>query len=146
MFIIRTVIFLLLHVSVSSSLSSLPPYFLSSLSLILCVCVSLYYYFYFLSLFVSFVLLMFLFSCLCLSICLCLSVCVSPLSYRAIGDVTLQPYVTCHPEILQRVIGPEDEYLLLASDGLWVRQKFQPSIIWLYFFFISFIYFFCVSR
>ena len=75
------------------------------------------------------------------NVSLFMSVCVSPLSYRAIGDVTLQPYVTCHPEILQRVIGPEDEYLLLASDGLWVRQKFQPLIIWLYYF--LFFLFFC---
>jgi Protein phosphatase 2C len=41
---------------------------------------------------------------------------------RAIGDVSLQPYVTCHPEILEKEIGPEDEYLVLASDGLWVRN------------------------
>jgi hypothetical protein len=44
-------------------------------------------------------------------------------SYRAIGDVSLQPYVTCHPEILEKEIGPEDEYLVLASDGLWVRNS-----------------------
>ena len=114
------------------------------LSFSVCVCLSLLLLSLslFLSLFVSFILLMFLFSCLYLSICLCRSVCVSPLSYRAIGDVTLQPYVTCHPEILQRAIGPEDEYLLLASDGLWVRQKFQPLTIWLYFFlFLLYIFF-----
>lgn len=45
------------------------------------------------------------------------------LSSRAIGDVSLQPYVTCHPEILEKEIGPEDEYLVLASDGLWVRNS-----------------------
>ena len=120
-------------------------FFILTVSHSLCVCPSilLLSLSLFLSLFVSVILLMFLFSCLCLSICLFLSVCVSPLSYRAIGDVTLQPYVTCHPEILQRVIGPEDEYLLLASDGLWVRQKFQPLIIWPYFF--LFFSFFCVS-
>ena len=38
---------------------------------------------------------------------------------RAIGDVALQPYVTCEPEIMERNIGPEDEFLVLASDGLW---------------------------
>ena len=130
-------------------------YFILTVSHSLCVCLSLLLLSLslFLSLFVSFILLIFLFSCLylsiclSLSICLCRSVCVSPLSYRAIGDVTLQPYVTCHPEILQRVIGPEDEYLLLASDGLWVRQKFQPSIIWLYFFlFLLYIFFVWVDE
>jgi protein phosphatase 1L len=39
---------------------------------------------------------------------------------RAIGDVNLQPYVTCEPEILQKEIGPEDEYLVIASDGIFV--------------------------
>ena len=48
-------------------------------------------------------------------------------SFRAIGDVSLQPYVTCHPEILEKEIGPEDEYLVLASDGLWVRD-FPPFL------------------
>ena len=38
---------------------------------------------------------------------------------RAIGDVALQPYVTCEPEILEKDIGAEDEYLVLASDGVW---------------------------
>lgn len=38
---------------------------------------------------------------------------------RAIGDVTLQPYVTCEPEILEKEITVEDEYLVLASDGVW---------------------------
>ena len=55
---------------------------------------------------------------------------------RAIGDVSLQPYVTCHPEILEKEIGPEDEYLVLASDGLWVLNSilfflpfFLPSFL-----------------
>lgn len=42
---------------------------------------------------------------------------------RAIGDVSLQPYVTCEPEILEKNISPEDEYLVLASDGLWDAMR-----------------------
>lgn len=38
---------------------------------------------------------------------------------RAIGDVTLQPYVTCEPEIMEREIGDEDAFLVLCSDGVW---------------------------
>jgi len=38
---------------------------------------------------------------------------------RAIGDVALQPYVTCEPEMIEAEIGPDDLYLVLASDGLW---------------------------
>eukprot|EP01038_Epipyxis_sp_PR26KG_P008457 gene8457-11435_t len=38
---------------------------------------------------------------------------------RAIGDVSLQPYITCEPEIIEKMIEPDDEYLVLASDGVW---------------------------
>ena len=39
---------------------------------------------------------------------------------RAIGDVTLQPYVTCEPEIQEKeLLDGEDAYLVLASDGIW---------------------------
>ena len=27
--------------------------------------------------------------------------------------------MTCEPEILEKLIAPEDEFLVLASDGLW---------------------------
>lgn len=38
---------------------------------------------------------------------------------RAFGDVALQPYVTCDPEISEKIIETGDEFLVLASDGLW---------------------------
>ena len=39
---------------------------------------------------------------------------------RAIGDVSLQPYVTCEPEIQERELRDDDDaYLVLASDGIW---------------------------
>ncbi len=38
---------------------------------------------------------------------------------RAIGDIALQPFVTAEPEIMEKTIGLEDEYLILASDGVW---------------------------
>lgn len=38
---------------------------------------------------------------------------------RSIGDVTLQPFITCEPEIIEKQLDGEDEYLVLASDGLW---------------------------
>jgi protein phosphatase 1L len=38
---------------------------------------------------------------------------------RAIGDVSLQPYVTCEPEIEKKELTEEDEYLVLATDGVW---------------------------
>lgn len=41
------------------------------------------------------------------------------LIHRAIGDVELQPYVTSQPEIIEKPHAEEDEYLVIASDGLW---------------------------
>lgn len=39
---------------------------------------------------------------------------------RAIGDVSLQPFVTCEPEIeVKELQDHEDSYLILASDGIW---------------------------
>jgi serine/threonine protein phosphatase PrpC len=38
---------------------------------------------------------------------------------RAIGDVALQPYVTCEPEIVVKQIEADDEYVVLASDGIY---------------------------
>ena len=38
---------------------------------------------------------------------------------RAFGDRRLKRYVTCEPDICEHVIQPEDEFLVLATDGLW---------------------------
>jgi protein phosphatase 1L len=38
---------------------------------------------------------------------------------RAIGDISLQPYVTCEPELYERdIVGGTDEFLVLGSDGI----------------------------
>ena len=42
---------------------------------------------------------------------------------RAIGDVGLKPYVIADPEVLEATIGPDDIYLVLATDGLWDVMK-----------------------
>ncbi|KAL8191608.1 hypothetical protein R6Q57_028339 [Mikania cordata] len=38
---------------------------------------------------------------------------------RAIGDSYLKPYVTCEPDVTIKERTGEDEFLILASDGLW---------------------------
>ncbi|GLT37707.1 hypothetical protein SLA2020_120100 [Shorea laevis] len=38
---------------------------------------------------------------------------------RAIGDNYLKPYVSCEPEVTITYRTPEDDCLILASDGLW---------------------------
>ena len=38
---------------------------------------------------------------------------------RSFGDVSLKPYITAEPEVMEKEIAPDDLYLVLASDGLW---------------------------
>ena len=38
---------------------------------------------------------------------------------RSFGDISLKPYVTAEPEVMEKVITSDDLYLVLASDGLW---------------------------
>ncbi|XP_059646021.1 protein kinase and PP2C-like domain-containing protein isoform X4 [Cornus florida] len=38
---------------------------------------------------------------------------------RSIGDDDLKPAVTAEPEITETILSLEDEYLVIASDGLW---------------------------
>ncbi|KAF8403578.1 hypothetical protein HHK36_011682 [Tetracentron sinense] len=38
---------------------------------------------------------------------------------RSIGDDDLKPAVTAEPEITETILSSEDEYLVMASDGLW---------------------------
>jgi len=47
---------------------------------------------------------------------------------RAIGDRKLKTYVTALPEITDRPIGESDEFLILASDGVWDVFKDQDAV------------------
>lgn len=38
---------------------------------------------------------------------------------RSIGDDDLKPAVTAEPEIIETCLSSDDEYLVMASDGLW---------------------------
>ncbi|KAL1548777.1 protein-serine/threonine phosphatase [Salvia divinorum] len=38
---------------------------------------------------------------------------------RSIGDDDLKPFVTAEPEITETLLSAEDEYIVMASDGLW---------------------------
>ncbi|KAI7739726.1 hypothetical protein M8C21_000492 [Ambrosia artemisiifolia] len=38
---------------------------------------------------------------------------------RSIGDDDLKPWVTAEPEVTETVLSNDDEYLVIASDGLW---------------------------
>ena len=38
---------------------------------------------------------------------------------RSIGDYDVKPPLTAHPEVTEHSIGPNDEYVVMASDGVW---------------------------
>lgn len=38
---------------------------------------------------------------------------------RALGDSSLHPFISCVPEVETSTIDDEDEFILMASDGLW---------------------------
>ena len=38
---------------------------------------------------------------------------------RALGDTELKPYVTCEPRIAVGLLGKENDYVVLACDGVW---------------------------
>ena len=39
---------------------------------------------------------------------------------RAIGDLTLKPYVTSDPDVIDHELKHDDIFLVIASDGIWV--------------------------
>eukprot|EP00270_Netrium_digitus_P004865 TRINITY_DN16272_c0_g1_i1.p1 TRINITY_DN16272_c0_g1~~TRINITY_DN16272_c0_g1_i1.p1 ORF type:complete len:313 (-),score=67.14 TRINITY_DN16272_c0_g1_i1:357-1295(-) len=47
---------------------------------------------------------------------------------RAFGDKLLKRFVVAEPEIQEVTISPEDEFLVLASDGLWDVVKDQDAV------------------
>lgn len=58
---------------------------------------------------------------------------------RAIGDHNLRPYIISEPEIEVTVLSDEEEFLIMATDGLWdiisvaeackvVRQVFESPL------------------
>ncbi len=47
---------------------------------------------------------------------------------RAFGDFSLRPYITAQPEMLVHGITPNDEFLILACDGVWDVFSNQQAI------------------
>jgi len=47
---------------------------------------------------------------------------------RAIGDRRLKKYVSAVPEIMERRLTHEDEYLILATDGVWDVLSSQDAV------------------
>eukprot|EP00298_Acanthocystis_sp_HF-20_P008299 c17596_g1_i2.p1 GENE.c17596_g1_i2~~c17596_g1_i2.p1 ORF type:complete len:386 (+),score=151.22 c17596_g1_i2:119-1276(+) len=51
---------------------------------------------------------------------------------RSIGDYTLKPYVIATPDVTKTELTEQDEFLILASDGLWDVLKSQEAIDFLH--------------
>jgi len=47
---------------------------------------------------------------------------------RAIGDQHLKPFVSAEPEVSTYKIQPEDQCLILATDGLWDEISSQEAV------------------
>ena len=47
---------------------------------------------------------------------------------RSIGDADLKPALTPQPELTQHKLTPEDEFLVLASDGLWDKLSSEEAV------------------
>lgn len=47
---------------------------------------------------------------------------------RSIGDRSLKEHVSSHPDVIVRKITEKDEFVILASDGLWEMVKYQPAV------------------
>ena len=47
---------------------------------------------------------------------------------RSFGDRMLRPFVIAEPDLVTRPLEPQDEYLILASDGVWDVISSQEAV------------------
>lgn len=47
---------------------------------------------------------------------------------RAFGDKPLKRYVIATPDVREETLGPDDEFIILASDGLWDVVSNQDAV------------------
>ena len=47
---------------------------------------------------------------------------------RSIGDADLKPALTAQPEVTQHPLTAEDEFVVLASDGLWDKLSNEEAV------------------
>lgn len=47
---------------------------------------------------------------------------------RSLGDADLKPAVTAQPDVVEHHITSEDEFVVLASDGLWDKLSNQEAV------------------
>ncbi len=47
---------------------------------------------------------------------------------RSIGDADLKPALTAQPEVAQHQLTAEDEFVVMASDGLWDKLSNEEAV------------------
>lgn len=47
---------------------------------------------------------------------------------RSIGDCSLHPFVTCEPTIVKRELEKDDEFIIMACDGIWDVLSSQNAV------------------
>eukprot|EP00164_Ancoracysta_twista_P001767 GFYU01002320.1.p1 GENE.GFYU01002320.1~~GFYU01002320.1.p1 ORF type:complete len:893 (-),score=187.31 GFYU01002320.1:336-3014(-) len=47
---------------------------------------------------------------------------------RALGDFYLRPSLSCEPEITRFDLGPEEEFIIMATDGLWETISEEAAV------------------
>lgn len=47
---------------------------------------------------------------------------------RSLGDLSLRPYVSSQPEVVERKLDSRDKFLILGSDGVWDQVSSQEAI------------------
>merc|ERR1740130_1090896 len=47
---------------------------------------------------------------------------------RALGDLSLHPYVSPKPEVVERTLSSQDKMIILGSDGVWDRISSQEAV------------------
>merc|ERR1719181_2103548 len=47
---------------------------------------------------------------------------------RALGDLSMHPFVVANPELHERKIEQSDKLLVLGSDGVWDRMQSQEAV------------------
>ena len=49
----------------------------------------------------------------------------------------VQHYVSCEPDVKSHTLGPEDEFLIVACDGIWDVLSSQQAVDIVGYFFVS---------
>eukprot|EP00401_Gymnodinium_catenatum_P053658 CAMPEP_0117610780 /NCGR_PEP_ID=MMETSP0784-20121206/82048_1 /TAXON_ID=39447 /ORGANISM="" /LENGTH=404 /DNA_ID=CAMNT_0005414191 /DNA_START=80 /DNA_END=1294 /DNA_ORIENTATION=- len=47
---------------------------------------------------------------------------------RSLGDLSLRPFVSAQPEVVERKLDPKDKFIVLGSDGIWDQVSSKEAV------------------